>query len=98
MVARCDLRHDPAEFFVRGNLRRDLTGKQFVPGVIVAHAQDRHGGLIAGGFNGQDRCHNLIVGQALRLPNRDNRGGNPTISSERGYFFTASAFGALCCA
>ena len=57
MVARCDLRHDPAEFFVRGNLRRDFTGKQCVPGVIVAYAQDRHGGLIAGGFKGQHYFH-----------------------------------------
>ena len=52
MIARRDLRHDPAEFFMRGNLRRDLAGKQLVPGVIVASAQDRNGGLIARGFNG----------------------------------------------
>src|SRR6266436_2435830 len=58
MVARSYLRHDPAEFFVRGNVRGDFAGKQFVLGVIVASAQHRHGGLITGGFKCQDGFHN----------------------------------------
>jgi hypothetical protein len=69
MIARGDLRHDPAELLMRGDLRGDFAGKQFMP-VIAASAQDRNGGLIAGSLKCQDGCHNLILGQALRLPNR----------------------------
>jgi len=51
MIARRNLRHDPAEFFMRGNLRCDFAGKQLVR-VIVASTQDRDGGFIARRFKG----------------------------------------------
>jgi hypothetical protein len=67
--------------------------------VIVAPAQDRHGSLIARGFEGQNRVHKPIVGQALRLPKSATDAVAPQCLRERAaYFFTASAFGALCCA
>src|SRR5215831_2950281 len=56
MIARGNLRHDPAEFFMCGNLRGDFAGKQFMR-VITSSAQDRHSSLIARSFKCQYCFH-----------------------------------------
>src|SRR5207245_11290867 len=56
MIARCDLRHDPTVFFVRGDLRGDFAREQLRGGIAVAAAQNRDRSFITGGFKGQ-YCH-----------------------------------------
>src|SRR5213076_2074505 len=51
MISRCDFRHDPAEFFVLGNLRRHFAGEQVRTGLAVAAPQNRDCGFVAGCFN-----------------------------------------------
>ena len=75
MIARGNLRHDPAEFFMCGDLRRDFAGKQFFR-AIIACAQDRDGGLIARSFKRQYCFHNkqntrVILSQAKDLTKAD---------------------------
>lgn len=62
MLTRCDFRHNATIRLMRCDLRRDLTGEQF------AITKDRNRGFVAGCLNCQDG-HDIIVGQALRLPN-----------------------------
>jgi hypothetical protein len=77
------------------DLRCHFTRKQLMAGIIAA--QNRYCGLIARSFESED-CHKRTVGQARRLPNSAT-GGCPTIRARtQRYFFTACAFGALCCA
>src|SRR6266581_1212151 len=57
MIARSNLGHDSTIFFMRGDLRCDFAGKQLRAGVVIGAAQDRYGGLVARGFEREDRLH-----------------------------------------
>jgi len=73
-----------------GDLGRDFAGEQLRARVAVASAQDRDGCFITRGFDGQDGFHNRIVAKL------GNRSGCLQCCASAPYFFTASAFGALC--
>ncbi len=60
MISRRDFRHDPAEFFVLGDLRRHFAGEHVRTGLAVAAAQNRDCGFVAGCFNCEN-CHNAVV-------------------------------------
>ena len=102
MISRCDFRHDPAEFFVLGNLRRHFAGEQVRTGLAFAATQNRDCSFVAGCFNCENR-HNTVVipsesrGIPLKLP-YSFRIGIPRLSLGMTNYFFASLFGEFSCA
>src|SRR3954471_24971400 len=83
MIARRDFWYDPAVFLMSGDLGCHFACKQLVAGTISA--QNRYCGLVTRGLQGQ-YCHDLIVGQALRLPNSATERGCPTFRATESLF------------
>jgi hypothetical protein len=57
VIPRRDLRHDTAEFFMLGNLRRDFAREQVRAALVFSTAQNGYSGFVARSLQGQDRFH-----------------------------------------